>query len=205
MNGLPLQPIDSLAPAARKEAYEQLARLCVARRDGIDSEEELAKRAPFASVEVMRISLENWGLSALLPLEEEPRKAAQETPKTLRERKARQGGGEAKELPAVKDAANLLRVPINNLVSDLEHVTDLKEAYKDGRFYATGADTARGASPYPTQAEVRLIAAYLMDASNWREVELLVEKLHPCPRNLDSTMPVSRASPVVAEPTTSRR
>lgn len=26
-----------LSPAARKEAYEKLARLCVARRDGIDS------------------------------------------------------------------------------------------------------------------------------------------------------------------------
>jgi hypothetical protein len=77
VNGLPLQPIDTLAPTARKEAYEQLARLCVARRDGIDSEEELAKRAPFTSVEVMRISLENWGLSALLRLEEDPRKAAE--------------------------------------------------------------------------------------------------------------------------------
>jgi hypothetical protein len=114
MNGLPLQPIDSLAPVARKEAYEQLARLCVARRDGIDSEDELAKRAPFISVEVMRISLENWGFSALLPLEGEPIKAAQESPKALHERKARQGGGEAKELPDARDAADLLRVPINN-------------------------------------------------------------------------------------------
>jgi hypothetical protein len=37
MENLPVQTLDSLSPAARKEAYEKLARLCVARRDGIDS------------------------------------------------------------------------------------------------------------------------------------------------------------------------
>lgn len=37
MENLPVQTLDSLSSAARKEAYEKLARLCVARRDGIDS------------------------------------------------------------------------------------------------------------------------------------------------------------------------
>jgi hypothetical protein len=59
MDSLPEQHIDSLQGATRKEAYERIARLCVALREGVDSEEELAKRAPFPSVEVMRISLKN--------------------------------------------------------------------------------------------------------------------------------------------------
>ena len=39
----------------------------------------------------------------------------------------------------------------------------------------------RGASPFPTQPVVRLIAAYLLCASTWPEVERLLEMLHPKP------------------------
>ena len=39
----------------------------------------------------------------------------------------------------------------------------------------------RGASPFPTEPVVRLIAAYLLCASTWPEVERLLEMLHPKP------------------------
>jgi hypothetical protein len=39
----------------------------------------------------------------------------------------------------------------------------------------------RGASPFPTQPVVRLIAAYLLCASTWPQVEHLLEKLRPKP------------------------
>lgn len=70
MDSLPEQPIDSLAKPQQREAYEKHARLCAARSFGIESEDELAKRAAFSSVEVMRISLSNWGLSNLLSRQE---------------------------------------------------------------------------------------------------------------------------------------
>ncbi len=228
MESLPKQHIDSsLAPADRKKVYEQLTKLCLARHLGIDSEEELAKRAEFPSAEVMRISLENWGLSSLLPLQEKPQSSAPSTPKSVPKRKRSQDAGEAEKLPPAANAARLFEMAFDRFKSDLDLTNHLVEFLgEDDRFYSYGVyppkttswpreafspqeweeecakrgkdpatteelsftvdrSGARGASRYPDRWLTGLIAQYLLQAGDWRGVELLVEKLHPETRPVD--------------------
>ena len=187
MHSLPQPHIESLAKPTQEEAREKIALLCVLRNQGRE-EANIAERLGFGSPESMYRQLEIWGLSGLAPQKEEQPpplpKAPMEAPTPADERKARQGGGEAIKLPSAVDAAPLFRVAINNLTSDVDwYLTELEEVYQDGRFYAMGNNTARGASPYPTVPEICLIAAYVINAyfrgGGWRDVERLVEKLHP--------------------------
>ena len=129
MDSLPEQPIDKLPKDKRKEAYERLARFCLARSREIDSKDELAKQAEFPSVDAMHSSLANWGLSALLP------RAAEE--KQPKERKARQRLGGAEKLPSASRASRLFEAALSTYQGDLYYM-DLLEEYlgEDGLFHA---------------------------------------------------------------------
>jgi hypothetical protein len=55
-------------------------------------------------------------------------------PNDTPERKARQGEGEAKELPAAGDAAELFRKAVDTIVDGLARLGERKEYLQDGRF-----------------------------------------------------------------------
>lgn len=59
MDSVPEQHIASLPKEQREKAYKQVAWLWAARMQGSSSEEELANKADFPSVEAMRVNLQN--------------------------------------------------------------------------------------------------------------------------------------------------
>jgi hypothetical protein len=135
MNSLPKQHIDSLAKPTREEAYLKVGQLCLMRSKGIYSDDEIAKKVGFHSSETMSLQLETWGLSGLLPPgKEESKGSVAAAPKQDHARKARQGGGEAKELPAAGDAAELFGKVVDTLADGLAQLDERKEFLQDGRF-----------------------------------------------------------------------
>ncbi len=140
MNSLPEQHIDSLPKDRRKKAYEAVALLWAARMLGITSEEELAKKAKFPSVDAMHVNLQNWGLVGMLP----------ETSRPTRQPKVPKFEGEAQELPPYANAATHLRDTIRTLESPyLEHMLSLKETLQ-GRYFV-----GEGKTDEPNIREVR--------------------------------------------------
>jgi hypothetical protein len=123
--------IEDLAGAARQDAYFTAGIVCELRKEGTYSEAQIAGRAGFGTPEAMYVQLKNWGLSGLLP-------GGAETTEASSERKARQGGGEAEDLPAVASALDQLRLAVDTLISDLGYVEDHREVLQDGRFVASG-------------------------------------------------------------------
>ncbi len=101
--------------------------LCAARMKGVASEEELAKDAGFPSVDAMRISLTNWGLSALLPHTAEEKKP--------KESKARQRAGGAEKLPSAAGAARLFKNALITYQGDLYFMDRLVEYFGEDKLY----------------------------------------------------------------------
>jgi len=122
MDSLPEQHIDSLPKDKREEAYLQVAIVCAYRGQGL-AEEEVAKKAKFASVEDMYFRLERWGLSSLLPLGGKPQ--------SLRKRKARQGEGKTEDLPPPADATELFREALESLSLVTKSLRHYQETYQD--------------------------------------------------------------------------
>ena len=129
MDSLPDQHIDSLPRDAREGAYQQVGMVCAYRKLGL-SEDEVAKKANFGSVDDMYFRLKRWGLSGLLPLEEEVKK----TPKTTRKREAR-GSGPTTELPSADNAAPLFREKLEELLRATEELKHRKEKLQGGLFF----------------------------------------------------------------------
>jgi len=198
--------------------------LCYLRGQRIQTEAEIAWKADFGSAEAMHHQLKAWGFMGLVPPERDEQTPKAKVPAADNERKARQGGGEAEELPAAADAKDIFEVAIERLKTDLHYTNHLNEVLQDGRFEATffhpkeeemlpdvylreevsperweelcaehGEDPVStdalfvpvdrryvgGASPWPSMHLVRLIAAYLVCARTWHDVDLLLERLHP--------------------------
>ncbi len=129
VDSLPKQPIDSLLEENRKKAYMRVGLLCAARMKGVASEEELAKDAGFPSVDAMRISLTNWGLSALLPHTAEEKKP--------KERKAQRHAGGAEKLPSASRASRLFEAALSTYQGDLYFMDRLEEYLgEDNLFHA---------------------------------------------------------------------
>jgi hypothetical protein len=129
MDNLSDQHIDSLPKDAREDAYQQVGMVCAYRSLGL-SEDEVAKKAKFRSVDDMYFRLKRWGLSGLLPLEEEAKKM----PKTIRQRKAR-GSGPITELPSADNAAPLFREKLEELLRATEELKNRKEKLQGGLFF----------------------------------------------------------------------
>lgn len=136
MDSLPEQHVDSLPNWKREEAYRHVGMVCAYRIQGL-SEDEVAKKVKFDSVEDMYFRLKRWGLSGLVPLEEE----SEETPKTARERKAR-GSGPVVELPSASNAIPLFREKLDLLKQANEDLKYREEKYQAGPYkngkYRTG-------------------------------------------------------------------
>jgi hypothetical protein len=135
MDSLPDQHIDSLPKDARKDAYRQVGMVCAHRFLGL-SKDEVAKKAKFRSVDDMYFRLKRWGLSGLLPLEEE----AKATPKTTRKRAAR-GSGPVIELPPADNATPLFRAKLEELLRATEELQHRKEKLQNGRFIQSSVYT----------------------------------------------------------------
>lgn len=182
-NRIPEQHIDSLPKDKREEAYEQVARLAAARLNGIESEEELARKAGFPSVEAMRSRLEVWGLTGLLPLGSKP--------KPVGERKARGAEGEPVELPLPTSAMPLFENTVRFIEGEITYVAGLKEVLQGGRFMSEFAGEATeggygrmvgGGHWFPNSDLTRLIGSCLVEYGfRWETVEHLLEALHPNP------------------------
>ncbi len=136
MNSLPEQHIDSLPEHKRQETYIQIGMIGYYRSQGLP-ENEVAERAKFGSVEDMYFRLNRWGLSGLLPLEEESKK----TQKTVPERKAR-GSGPVVELPPADTATPLFREKLEVLIRGAEELKHRKEKLQSKRFVQSSMYTA---------------------------------------------------------------
>jgi hypothetical protein len=177
MDSLPPQPIDGLPIPDRKDAFEKIGRLCIARRDFKDlSEDDLAKFAGFHSEEIMRISLQNWGLSSLLPPPQE------DQPKQQREYKPGVSKGTPVELPPPENARRLFESTKRMIDGDLLFLSSLSETLQDGRFMGELGGGELGGNWFPHQTLVRLIGAHIAaSGGDLAAIERLVEALHPNP------------------------
>jgi hypothetical protein len=120
----PQQHIDSLREPARQAAMKQVAALCAARYlQGIDNEEELAKKARFPSVDAMRSRLRAWGLHGMLPQAKETR------PK----RRPKGTGQPWEELPSLDRAVEPLKEGVRRLQRALELLPYNRQWLKDKR------------------------------------------------------------------------
>jgi hypothetical protein len=177
MDSLPPQPIDGLPIPDRKEALAKIGRLCVARRDFKDpSDEELANLAGFNSEEIMRISLQNWGLSSLLPPPQE------DQPKQQREYKPGVSKGTPVELPPPENARRLFESTKRMIDGDLLFLSSLSETLQDGRFMGELGGGELGGNWFPHHTLVRLIGAHIAASGcSPAALERLTEALHPHP------------------------
>jgi hypothetical protein len=131
MDSLPKQHIDSLPEELREKAYKQVAWLWAARMyEEITSEEELASRAKFPSVEAMRASLQNWGLAGILP---------QTRGLASKPRQPGPGTGRGTELPAVSQACELFAETLRDLLARVADLEFRHDSSQDGR--VVGTDT----------------------------------------------------------------
>jgi hypothetical protein len=137
MDSLPEQHIDSLPKELRKKAYEKVALLWAARMQGITSEEELARKAKFPSVEAMHANLQTWGLAGMLP---ETSRLTRK-PKMPKSGKRQPGPGTARstELPAALLASELFAHTLRGLLASVTDLEFRHDRSQDGRIAGTDA------------------------------------------------------------------
>jgi hypothetical protein len=121
----------------RERGLYALAVWCIWQLRSIEPDEATLEKLGFGSAEAMRIQLENWDVPPWVtqgkPAAEKPEARKPAAP----EQRARQGGGEAEELPPASGAIELFRSAIGRLKSDLWYVEHLEEALQDNRFVQT--------------------------------------------------------------------
>lgn len=99
MGSPPEQHMDHLPVHKRKEAYLQIGRVGLLRSQGY-SEDKVAEKAGFRSVDDMYFRLKRWRLPGSLPSDEKrPRETS----------KARAAEGTREELPTIANAATTFR------------------------------------------------------------------------------------------------
>jgi hypothetical protein len=183
MDRLPEAHIEGFSGPTRKEAYQKVAMLCFLRGEGDSSEDKIAEKAGFGSADAMHHQLKVWGLTGLLLPEEEKQTLNVKAPEADRERKARQGGGEAEDLPPAADASDLFNAAIERLKTDLHYTNHLHEVLQDGRFEAT----------YNFQEELVLSSEYVRDEVSPEIWEQLCAEQGKDPASTDSlTVPDER-------------
>lgn len=146
----PEQHIDSLPRQKREEAYRQVAMVCVFRVEGL-SEDEVADKAKFDSVEDMYFRLKRWGLSGLVPIEEgvDLEHTIDRRPvKPNNQRQPQPSKEPGRELPPLSNATTLFRDTINSLAVYLDNLTCHRVILRDGRFVATD-EIPREVGMYP--------------------------------------------------------
>ncbi len=138
---------EDLSIPDRKEAFKKLALFCSHLHWNPNlSGDELAQAALFPNGEAMRISLENWGLSALLPPQKEKGPKVAHKPKDKAQRTPQPGTGEGKELPSILNAEDQIRDAINTFFTYLESMTYRQEVLQGKRIV--------GVDEIPKEAEM---------------------------------------------------
>jgi hypothetical protein len=134
--------MDNLSNLERQRALDVTAKLAYLRRESMYSEEEIAQKLGFGSLEAMRIQLRNWELPKWLMggLEDETSGKAK--------RKAREGKGDIVELPPASNALPLFEEFLDKLRAEATWLSRRTEYLKDGRFvvgheWVTGREVPR--------------------------------------------------------------
>lgn len=158
------------------------------------SADEIARGLNYRSARKLYKDLKGWGFPVC--------EVCGATPTTGKhckiERKPGRVEGKAERLPPVAAASPEFKNAILYLQSDLEQIAHHREVLKDELFVAEGLipkertggsvdiPASRGARPVPAEYVVHLIAAYILTvAYTWRDIEHLLEKLHPRPADVD--------------------
>ncbi len=133
------QHIQKLPAATREDAYAKVGRVLLARRKGITPEAEVARASGFGSPEAMHHQLRAWGLTSLLPPEDEGQ-PSKTTTYMGGGRKGRGGGKGAGEeavvLPPAVGAKDMFAYAIAQLKSDLHYIEHLEEVVNGPIFEA---------------------------------------------------------------------
>jgi hypothetical protein len=187
----------SLSGSERRRAVFTTAMLCVMRKEGTFSEEEVAERLEFGSAEAMYAQLTNWGLPEWLAYPsgspKQEHREYREPPSGKRRRRARRGEAEAIALPPARYAAPLFKEALEELSAAIELLGARQEHLKDERFVATYTDTEvptqppskgtffYGAEQHPPEPLTTLIAMYaLVEEGNPDDpLKPLLAALHP--------------------------
>jgi hypothetical protein len=188
MDSIPEQHIDSLPKYKREETYRQIGMVCAYRAKGL-SEDEVAEKARFNTVEDMYFRLKRWGLLGLVPREEDVDKT---------ERRAGTTREEPAELPPAYDARPLFYRALQKLNRAIADLENRKEYLQNGRFVAhestdpvgwpetciaEGTLTIPlGGQQTPLEPLPALIAAYVLAEE---PLEPLLRKLNRTPQSVD--------------------
>jgi hypothetical protein len=134
MESIPEQHIDALPGATRREAYEKIGLIWLARSRGITSKDQIAMMAKFGSAEAMQGQLKRWGLTGLLPPEkqEEPPK-----PKVEKPGPSGRNSSPPEEVADTSAAADLFNEALDGLARVVEDLDDLDLSYQGKRFAGT--------------------------------------------------------------------
>src|SRR5829696_7845213 len=160
MDSLPEQHIDDLPAATREDAYSKVGRVFLLRKQGTDTEAEVARRAGFGSADAMHHQLLAWGFSGLLPPERQ-----EEVSKPTAKQKTR-GSGPSEEVPDASGAVELFEEILDELRGTVRLVEDLSLGYQGKRFvgmYTFEGDWTFPRSSYSVQRWQELCKQYGQD------------------------------------------
>ena len=204
MDSLPEQHIDSLPKYKQEETYRQIGMVCAYRAKGL-SEDEVAEKAQFNTVEDMYFRLKRWGLPGLVPREEDVDKTERRARTTSEpveadktERRGMTATEEPIELPPAYDALPLFHRALQKLDWEIGDLENRKEYLQNGRFVAhestgpayspeTGIEEGTltipmGGQQTPLEPLPALIGAYVLADE---PLEPLLEKLNLWPQSVD--------------------
>jgi hypothetical protein len=149
-----LPGMNNLSNLERQRALDVTAMLAYLRREGKYSEEKIAQKLGFGSLEAMRIQLRNWELPRWLTGSLEDKTSGK--PK----RKAREGKGDIVELPPTRNALPLFEELLDKLRAEATWLSRRTEYLKDERFvvgheWITGREVPREKTPVMNRYEKR--------------------------------------------------
>src|SRR5215212_1014001 len=131
MNSLP----EPASGAERRQALEALGMLAFLRLDRRYSEDEVAQKLGFGSVEAMHMQLKRWGVPEWM-LDEAPANERSAVERRRKARRSRHGDAALAELPAAGDAAELFLGALEKLEADARDLKKRKEFHQERRFVA---------------------------------------------------------------------
>ena len=121
--------------ADRRQALQVLGTLAVLRLDRGYSEDEVAQKLGFGSVEAMHMQLKRWGVPEWM-LAEAPANERSAVERRRKARRSRHGDVALAELPAAGDATELFLGALEKLAVDARDLKKRKEFHQERRFVA---------------------------------------------------------------------
>jgi hypothetical protein len=119
----------------RQRALDVIAKLCMLRqKPAAYSEEDIAEKLGFGSVEAMHTQLERWGVPEWM--RRDPRRGDERAAEGPRKRRRQARGTGAAELPRAREALPLFEPMHEDIETALSRVFNIREWYQGGRFVA---------------------------------------------------------------------